>query len=127
MAGDLRQIVTAIKTIGEIERSGDLAVNICKGARRLYGVQLDSRLRGMIVQTGEQATQLFSLSIDSYVDADVPTRLRARRHGRHPRPAAVLDFIAQIFKCHAAEKIELQVAVQPRRSLGSTSGSAITA
>ena len=43
MAGDLRQIVAAVKMIGEIERSGDLAVNICKAARRIYGVQLDSQ------------------------------------------------------------------------------------
>jgi len=111
MAGDLRQIVAAVKMIGEIERSGDLAVNICKAARRIYGVQLDPRLRTMIGQMGEQAALLFRLSIDAYRDADVPL-------------ASALDdiddlldrlqdeFIAQIFECHAAEQIELLVAVQ---------------
>ncbi|MBA3281777.1 MAG: phosphate transport system regulatory protein PhoU, partial [Acidimicrobiia bacterium] len=31
MAGDLRSIVTALRMIAEIERSGDLVVNIAKG------------------------------------------------------------------------------------------------
>src|SRR3954454_21356052 len=37
MAGDLRSIVTAIRLVSEIERSGDLMVNVAKGARLLYG------------------------------------------------------------------------------------------
>ncbi len=86
-------------------------MNICKGARRLYGVQLDSRLRGMIAQMGEQAAQLFSLSIDSYVDADVPLA-SALDDMDDILDRLQVDFIAQIFECHAAEKIELQVAVQ---------------
>ena len=111
MAGDLRQIVTAVKMIGEIERSADLAVNICKASRRIYGIELDPKLRGMIAQMGEQAGLLFRLSIDAYKEGDVALasalddiddlldRLQA-------------DFIAQIFECHAAHQLELLVAVQ---------------
>jgi phosphate transport system protein len=111
VAGDLRQIVTAVKMIGEIERSGDLAVNICKAARRMYGVQLDPRLRAMIGQMGEQATQLFSLSIDAYVEADVPLA-SALDDMDDLLDRLQVDFIAQIFECHAADQIELLVAVQ---------------
>ena len=39
MAGDLRGIVTAIRLTSEIERSGDLMVNVAKGARRIYGTE----------------------------------------------------------------------------------------
>jgi hypothetical protein len=46
MAGDLRAIVTAIRLVTEIERSGDLMVNIAKGARRLYGATFEPRIRG---------------------------------------------------------------------------------
>ena len=74
MASDLRQIVTAVKMIGEIERSADLAVNICKAARRIYGIDLDPKLRGMIAQMGEQAGLLFRLSIDAYKEGDVGAR-----------------------------------------------------
>jgi phosphate transport system protein len=111
MAGDLRQIVAAVKMIGEIERSGDLAVNICKAARRIYGVQLDSRLRTMIGQMGEQAALLFRLSIDAYRDADVPLA-SALDDIDDLLDRLQVEFIAQIFECHAAEQIELLVAVQ---------------
>jgi phosphate transport system protein len=111
MAGDLRQIVAAVKMIGEIERSGDLAVNICKAARRIYGVQLDSRLRTMIGQMGEQAALLFRLSIDAYRDADVPLA-SALDDIDDFLDRLQVEFIAQIFECHAAEQIELLVAVQ---------------
>ncbi len=111
MAGDLRQIVAAVKMIGEIERSGDLAVNICKAARRIYGVQLDPRLRTMIGQMGEKAALLFRLSIDAYRDADVPLA-SALEDIDDLLDRLQVEFIAQIFECHAAEQIELLVAVQ---------------
>lgn len=111
MAGDLRQIVTAVKMIGEIERSADLAVNICKASRRIYGVQLDPKLRSMIAQMGEQAAQLFSLSIEAYTDSDVPLA-SALDDIDDILDRLQVEFIAQIFECHAADQIELQVAVQ---------------
>ncbi len=43
VASDLRQVVAALRIIAEIERSADLAVNICKAARRIYGHRLDPR------------------------------------------------------------------------------------
>ena len=55
VAGDLRQVVAALRIIAEIERSADLAVNICKAARRIYGHQLDPQLRGIIQKMGDQA------------------------------------------------------------------------
>ncbi len=111
MAGDLRRLVTAVKMIGEIERSGDLAVNICKVARRIYGTELDSRLRGMIAQMGEQAALLFRLSIDAYNDADVPLA-SALDDIDDLLDRLQVDFIAQIFESHASERIELFAAVQ---------------
>ena len=111
MAGDLRQIVTAVKMIGEIERSADLAVNICKASRRIYGIDLDPKLRGMIAQMGEQAGLLFRLSIDAYKEGDVALA-SALDDIDDLLDRLQVDFIAQIFKCHAAHQIELLVAVQ---------------
>ena len=48
MASDLRALVTAIRLTSEIERSGDLVVNIAKGARRIYGPTIDPQLRGLL-------------------------------------------------------------------------------
>ena len=40
MASDLRVIVSALRMASEIERSGDLVVNIAKTMRRIYGDEL---------------------------------------------------------------------------------------
>jgi len=111
VASDLRQVMAAVKMIGEIERSGDLCVNICKAARRIYGAELDPRLRGLITRMGEQAQQLFKFAIDAYVEADAPLASAI------PDMDDMLDrlhaeFIEQIFESHAEHRIPLQVAVQ---------------
>jgi phosphate transport system protein len=70
VAGDLRAIIGALRMSAEIERSADLVVNICKAARRIYGHDLDPRLRGIISKMGEQAQVLFGHAIDAYVEMD---------------------------------------------------------
>lgn len=45
MARDLRSIICAIRLVAEIERSGDLMVNVCKGVRRIYPTELPHRCR----------------------------------------------------------------------------------
>ncbi len=66
----MRAVVTAIRLASEIERSGDLVVNICKGARRVYPVEISPAIRGLIEQMAEQASKLFKLSMDAYVEGD---------------------------------------------------------
>ena len=111
VAVDLRMLVSAVKILGEIERSADLAVNICKAARRLYGHALDPRLRGLIAKMAEQAQALFTAAIDAYVDND------AAKAAAIDDMDSLLDglqqeFIQVIFESHAAGRIDLQVAVQ---------------
>ena len=67
---DLRQIVAALRIIAEIERSADLAANLCKAARRIYGHTLDPKLRGIIQKMGDQATKLFKEATESYMAMD---------------------------------------------------------
>ena len=103
VASDLRQIVAAVKMIAEIERSADLAVNICKAARRIYGIDLDPKLRGIIAQMGEQAAPAVPLG---------DRRLRrGRRRARRRRIDDMDDLLdglqrrvhrRQIFESHAA-------------------------
>jgi phosphate transport system protein len=111
VAGDLRKVVASVKMIGEIERSGDLAVNICKAARRIYGVELEPRLRGGITKMSDQAQLLFRFAIDAYVESDAPLASAI------PDMDDVLDrlhaeFIELIFESHARDRLPLQVAVQ---------------
>lgn len=111
VASDLRRIVAALRIIADVERSADLAVNICKAARRIYGHRLDPRLRGIIQKMGDQARQLFKEATEAYLTDDTA------------RAAALADmdvylddlqreFVQAIFTSHSAEKLDLQVAVQ---------------
>lgn len=111
VAKDLREVVSAVKLIGEIERSADLCVNICKAARRIYGHSLDPRVRGVIQKMGDQAQKLFKEATEAYLASD------AVRAAALDDMDALLDdlqreFIQIIFECHAAGSIDLQVAVQ---------------
>jgi len=111
MASDLRHVIAALRMNSEIERSGDLVVNICKAARRIYGHELDPKLRGIITKMGEQASQLYGQAMDSYVEMD------AAKAGAIDDMDSYLDglqkqFIQAIFESHAAGRIDLQVAIQ---------------
>ena len=111
VASDLRSLVSAIKIIADVERSADLCVNICKAARRIYGHELDARLRGVIQMMGDQAAVLFKEATEAYLHLDGP-----RAAALHDMDSYLDDlqrqFIQVIFESHAAGTIDLQVAVQ---------------
>lgn len=70
VASDLRAIIAAIRLVAEIERSADLMVNVCKGARRMYPIELPPAVRGLVQQMSEQATKLFRMCMDAYLESD---------------------------------------------------------
>jgi phosphate transport system protein len=111
VASDLREVISAIKLIAEIERSADLCVNICKAARRIYGRPLDPKLRGVIQKMGDQAQHLFKEATEAYL-----TRDSARAAALDDMDSLLDDlqreFIQVIFESHALGHIDLQVAVQ---------------
>lgn len=111
MASDMRAIVTAMKLNGEYERSGDLAVNICKGLRRSYGMKLTPKLRGLITSMSDEAVRLTRLSVDAYAERnaglaaalpDIDDRLDDLQ----------IDFIEAIFEAHSNDELNLQETVQ---------------
>jgi phosphate transport system protein len=111
MASDLRALTTAIRLIAEIERSGDLVVNIMKAARRIYGTEIDPRTRGLIERLGDQVHRLFRLSIDAYVDRNVG--LAAALDDMDDAVDELhVDFISSIFETRESGELPLQVAVQ---------------
>jgi len=111
VAGDLRQLVSIIRIAGELERSADLAVNICKAARRIYGHELDPVLRGLISKMSDQAQKLYIATMDAYETNDVHKAtaiddMDSFLDGLHRQ------FIQEIFESQSRQKIDLQVAVQ---------------
>ena len=111
VAGDLRQLVSMIKIAGELERSADLAVNICKAARRIYGHKIDPDLADLIAKMSEQAQQLFISTMEAFADND-SAKAAAIDDMDSFLDALHRRFIAEIFEIHAREAIDLQVAVQ---------------
>lgn len=111
VAGDLRQIIAALKMIAEVERSADLVCNICKAARRIYGHTLDPSLRGIISRMGEQAQQLYIAAIESFVANDA-AKAAAIDDMDNYLDDLQKQFVQAIFESHSQGKIDLQVAVQ---------------
>lgn len=111
MAVDLRALVAALHLNSEIERSGDLVVNIAKGTRRLHGLPIDPKLRGLIERMGSEAQRLFRAAMDAYVDRneglaaalDDMDDTMDELHG---------DFIQVLFESRHAKEGDLQPAVQ---------------
>lgn len=71
LATDLREIVAAIRLNPEIERSGDLVVNIAKATRRMFGTEYEPHIRGLIVKMSEEAQRMFRLAGEAYANRDI--------------------------------------------------------
>ncbi|MFN0028053.1 MAG: phosphate signaling complex protein PhoU [Acidimicrobiales bacterium] len=111
LAADLRAVAATMRINSDVERSADLAVNIAKGARRIYGHQIPVRVRGIIGQMSEEAVRITRLAIDAYVDRngalgaaldDIDNRLDQLQ----------ADFVEAMFEAHDDNALALQPAVQ---------------
>jgi phosphate transport system protein len=111
VAADLRQVAAVLKLAPEIERSADLCCNICKAARRIYGHELDPKLRGMIQRMSDQAQKEYKEVVEAYMANDAVRAAAIRDMDDYLDDLHRL-FIAQIFESHSGGGLDLQVAVQ---------------
>lgn len=111
VAGELRQVVALLKMIADVERSADLLCNICKAARRIYGHDLDPKLRGIVSRMGEQAQALYVAAVEAFQESD-EAKAAALDDMDAYLDALQKQFIQAIFESQAAGHIDLQVAVQ---------------
>lgn len=111
MAADLRTIAATMRMNTDLERSADLAVNIAKGARRIYGHEIPSRLRGIIGSMSEEALRMLQLAVDAYVDRNGP--LGAALDDIDNRLDQLqAEFVEEMVQAHAEGLLSLQPAVQ---------------
>ncbi len=96
VAGDLRALVSALRLVAEIERSGDLVVNVCKVTCALRA-DLPPAIRGTVARMGEEAARLLRTGIDAYAEAD-------------PDLAASLDDLDDVLDALHAQLLEEVVA-----------------
>jgi len=111
MAADLRALSATMRITSDLERSADLAVNIAKGARRLYGHELPPRLRGILARMSEEAVRMVQLAMDAYAETngalgaamdDIDNRLDQLQ----------VEFVEAMFEVYGDDKLALQPAVQ---------------
>jgi phosphate transport system protein len=110
MAGDMRAIVTAIRLTSEIERSGDLMVNVGKATRRLFPAEIPPQLRGLLQTMSAEAVRLYQLAMDAYADGDA--NLAAALDDMDDRLDEIhKDYIQAILELYADAR-DVQTAVQ---------------
>ena len=111
MAVDLRTLVTILRVIHELERTGDLMVNVAKAARRLYPYELDPKVRGLIQRMREQASAQLRLAVEAFAERD-PARASALADMDDAMDELQKDLFRFIFASQVSGEGELQRAVQ---------------
>lgn len=111
MASDMRALVSAIRLTSEIERSGDLVVNIAKAARRIQGMVIEPKVRGLIQSMSDEAQRLYRHATEAYADRD------EAKAAELDRMDDVLDavhstFITQIIESSRAGMLDVECALQ---------------
>jgi phosphate transport system protein len=65
---ELRYLITVLRMLPELERSGDLAEHVSRRAVRGLGMELSPRARGLVEQMGEVACEMWRATADAYGD-----------------------------------------------------------
>jgi phosphate transport system protein len=111
MAVDLRTLVTVLRVIHELERVGDLMVNVAKATRRLYPHALEPKVRGLLDRMREQAGVQVRLAIDTYAARD-PDRAAALADMDDVMDDLQKDLFRAIFATQNVDEAAIQRAVQ---------------
>jgi phosphate transport system protein len=111
MASDLRMVVAVLRTIHEIERTGDLMVNVAKTTRRLYPVELPDPIRRIIEQMGRQAGIQLRVSIEAFAESDT-VRAQALEDMDDVMDDLQRELFRTIFALGRADEAGLQQMVQ---------------
>jgi phosphate transport system protein len=111
VARDLRLVVAILRSVHELERAGDLMVNVAKGARRLYPASLEPRIRGLVARLGDQAAAQMRTAADAFGDMD-PARAAAVGDMDDVMDDLMRDLLRTIFATGATDEAGLQRAVQ---------------
>jgi phosphate transport system protein len=70
MAGDMRYLLSVIRIVPELERSGDLAEHIAQRAARDLGSRLSPSVRGILEEMGSTCVQMWQAAADAWSERD---------------------------------------------------------
>jgi phosphate transport system protein len=111
MASDLRELLTVLRIVHEIELTSGLMRNVARATRRLYPRAMPPRVRGILERMGAQANVQNHLSVDAFADNDAAVASAL------PDMDDVMDDLQKelfraIFDAGAPDESSLQMAVQ---------------
>ena len=103
VAGELRYLLSVLRIVPELERSGDLAEHIAQRANLGLGAELTPQARGFVEQLGASGVQMWRMAADAFAEHD-------------PEAAARIDELDdRVDDLHAALVAELENDAIPRR------------
>jgi phosphate transport system protein len=70
VASELRFLLSALRIVPELERSGDLAEHIASKAAEGIGSRLTPELRGLVQRMGGTGVRMWRAATDAYADRD---------------------------------------------------------
>jgi phosphate transport system protein len=70
MAGDMRYLVSVLRIVPELERSGDLAEHIAQRAATGLALRLTSTARGLLEQLGTTCVEMWQGAADAWAERD---------------------------------------------------------
>jgi phosphate transport system protein len=70
VADELRFLLTVLRIVPELERSGDLAEHIASRAAEGIGNELSPKLRGIVQQMGTISSDMWRAAADAFIDRD---------------------------------------------------------
>jgi phosphate transport system protein len=111
MAVDLRTLVSTLRVIHEIERTGDLMVNVAKATRRLFPNPLEPRVRGLLDRMRAQAAVQLGAAVDAFADRD-PGKAASLPDMDDVMDDLQKDLFRAIFATHSTDEATIQRAVQ---------------
>jgi phosphate transport system protein len=70
MAVDLRTLLTVLRTLHELELTGNLTVSVAKAARRIYPGELPPKIRGLLERMSGQGGVQLRVAVDAFADCN---------------------------------------------------------
>ena len=70
VASDLRFLLSVLRIVPELERSGDLVEHIAARAARGLAEELTPRIRGLVTEMGRVGVELWRMAADGYAERD---------------------------------------------------------
>lgn len=108
VASDLRFLVICTRVLYEIERSGDLAVNIAKSVERVDGIPAEPAVHSILARLTEASANMFARGVEALATMDPEIGVRAEAEDE-----LTDDLTRDLFKVvtQKQESLGLEVAV----------------